>query len=177
MKSILLLSSALLLLSCNSQPTGQMEAVAAAPAAASMPDSPDSQTILQQYLRTGFQQAIPEAEHWYVVIPAFGCKGCNIEELQVLARGPQRPQVTVLASRLLHEITRADQRRLAQVTHLLPDTVLATPTQLDKLQLPFPAYTGLIHTKAGKIQECIPFDKEGYPTAFARLPAGTVSSR
>lgn len=174
MKNLFLLSSALLLLSCDSQPTAKVET---APTAASKPNRPDAQAIFQKYLRASFQQTIPEAEHWYVVIPAFGCKGCNIEELRVLARGPARPQVTVLASKLLHEITRADQQRLAQVMHLLPDTIVGTPSQLDLLQLPFPAYTGLVRTKGGKIQECIPFDKEGYPAAFARLPANAASSK
>lgn len=171
MRNLFLLSCALLLLGCDVQSPDTVVA------AAEEIDNPDPQTIFQQYLRTGFQQTIPEAEHWFVVIPSFGCKGCNIEELRVLSQGPKRSQVTVVAAHLLRELAAPERRRLAQVTRLLADTTLGPPTQLDQLQLPFPAYTGIIQTRNGKIQKCIPFDKAGYPAAFTKLPADATVIR
>ncbi|SHL48508.1 hypothetical protein [Hymenobacter psychrotolerans] len=172
-----LLGATWLVSSCQSEPSAseEVEIVAAAPAT-TQPAVTDVQTTFQTYLYSGFQQTIPETEHWYVVIPSLGCIGCNIEELKVLAKGPQRPQVTVLAAHLLLKLSALERKRLAQVTQLLADTTLAAPTRLDQLPLPFPAYTGLIRTRAGRVQECIPFNKEDFPAAFARLP-GSIARK
>ena len=123
------------------------------------------------YLRQRFGQTVPASEHWYVVIPAVGCTGCGADELRYLAAGPaHRPAVTVVASTLVQKLTSRERRLLAKKTILLADTLAVANNVLDRLNLPFPTLTGVVHTRPGHAPEYLPFDNDTYRSVFAKLP-------
>jgi hypothetical protein len=51
----------------------------------SIKNAPDQQsTVFSYYLKTSFNDSIPDEEHIYILVPALGCKGCRAEALAVL---------------------------------------------------------------------------------------------
>lgn len=163
------LAALLAVVSCSSPAPGTPPAET--PAAPKTIRQLTSAQVFATYLRDSFSHPIPPiGEHWYVVIPAVGCLGCAHAELRNLAGTAWAPNVTVISSGLLRDLTAAERTSLARYAHLLADTLRTADNTLDRLNLPFSTLTGVVRTRDGQAVEFVPFDNDSYKRVFAALP-------
>ncbi|GAA4380123.1 hypothetical protein [Hymenobacter koreensis] len=117
------------------------------------------------YLKRNFNQSIPGEPHTYIILPAKGCASCNRTLIRAIVQQLVGKKVTLVTSQ--RELQRLSL--LPASAQVLYDTT-ALP-ELDRLELPFPNFTGLIRTRDGEVTSFSAFHEGNAESVLAGATA------
>lgn len=121
-----------------------------------------SDDVFFQYMKNNLKEPIQD-NVIYVVIPNLGCGSCITSSLMYISEKSKCNKNTVLiVSRSLDRIPKFNREKISKnVTRIIADTIYDGVNTLDRVQLPFKSFTGIIARTNGN-SKYISFDNTNY---------------
>jgi hypothetical protein len=113
-------------------------------------DQPTPQFI--NYLKAKFHTNALNSNGFYIVVPDNGCSSCSVEALVYIATEKPCKNVSLVVSNSIRRLPKSSILKIKNNVHYMyADTAFFGKNELDRLDLPFTSFSGVVSIKNNQL--------------------------